>query len=52
MRELLSVCLNLMRSYILRFGSDYLASQTFFQPFPEGILEVGITDSCDWREVS
>ena len=48
----LSVCLGLMRSYIIRFGNDYLASQTFFQPFPEGILEVGVTDSCDWREMS
>ncbi len=48
----LSVCLNLMRSYILRFGNEYLEVQTFFQPFPEGILEVGITDSCDWREMS
>lgn len=45
----LSVCLNLMRSYIIRFGNEYLAAQTFFQPFPEGILEVGVTDSCDWR---
>ncbi len=48
----LSVCLNLMRSYIIRFGNDYLDAQTFFRPFPEGILEVGITDSCDWREMS
>lgn len=48
----LSVCLNLMRSYIIRFGNDYLDAQTFFQPFPEGILEVGITDSCEWREMS
>lgn len=48
----LSVCLSLMRSYIIRFGNEYLAQQTFFRPFPEGILEVGVTDSCDWREVS
>jgi uncharacterized protein YbgA (DUF1722 family)/uncharacterized protein YbbK (DUF523 family) len=48
----LSVCLNLMRSYIIRFGNEYLEAQTFFRPFPEGILEVGITDSCDWREMS
>ncbi len=48
----LSVCLNLMRSYIIRFGNEHLEAQTFFQPFPEGILEVGITDSCEWREMS
>jgi uncharacterized protein YbgA (DUF1722 family) len=48
----LSVCLSLMRSYIIRFGNDYLAEQTFFQPFPEDILEIGVTDSCEWRELS
>ncbi|MBI0584534.1 MAG: DUF1722 domain-containing protein [Methanomassiliicoccus sp.] len=48
----LSVCLNLMRSYIIRFDVQYLASQTFFQPFPPGILSVGVTDSCEWREMS
>ena len=48
----LSVCLNLTQSYIVRFDIGYLAEQAFFHPFPEGILEVGITDSCDWREMS
>lgn len=48
----LSVCLNLMLSYIVRFDDAYLGAQTFFRPFPEGILEVGITDSCDWREMT
>jgi uncharacterized protein YbgA (DUF1722 family)/uncharacterized protein YbbK (DUF523 family) len=48
----LSVCLNLMRSYIIRFGNVYLDAQTFFRPFPEGILEVGVTDSCEWRDMS
>lgn len=48
----LSVCLSLMRSYMIRFGNEYLALQTFFHPFPDGILEVGVTDSCDWREMS
>jgi uncharacterized protein YbgA (DUF1722 family) len=48
----LSVCLSLMHSYIIRFDNEYLAAQTFFRPFPEGILEVGITDSCDWREMT
>jgi len=48
----LSVCLGLMRSYIVRFQVEYLASQTFFEPFPPGILSVGITDSCEWREMA
>lgn len=47
----LSVCLGLMRSYIVRFQVEYLASQTFFEPFPPGILSVGVTDSCEWREM-
>jgi uncharacterized protein YbgA (DUF1722 family)/uncharacterized protein YbbK (DUF523 family) len=48
----LSVCLGLMRSYIVRFEIEYLAAQTFFEPFPIGILAVGVTDSCEWREMS
>jgi uncharacterized protein YbgA (DUF1722 family)/uncharacterized protein YbbK (DUF523 family) len=48
----LSVCLGLMRSYIVRFDVPYLAAQSFFEPFPPGILSVSITDSCEWREMS
>ena len=48
----LSVCLGLMRSYIVRFEIEYLAAQTFFEPFPQGIISVGVTDSCEWREMS
>lgn len=48
----LSVCLALMRSYIVRFNVEYLAAQTFFEPFPSGILAVGVTDSCEWREMA
>jgi uncharacterized protein YbgA (DUF1722 family)/uncharacterized protein YbbK (DUF523 family) len=48
----LSVCLAIMRTYIARFDVPYLREQSFFQPFPAGILAVGVTDSCDWREMS
>ncbi|MDW5561757.1 MAG: DUF523 and DUF1722 domain-containing protein [Methanomassiliicoccus sp.] len=48
----LSVCLSLMRSYIIRFDVEYLAAQAFFEPFPPGILSVGVTDSCEWREMA
>jgi len=48
----LSVCLNLMRSYVIRFGEPYLERQTFFEPFPADLLEVGVTDSCEWRDLS
>ena len=39
----LSTNINLMRSWIARFDNDYLASQTFFEPYPEELVE--ITDS-------
>jgi uncharacterized protein YbgA (DUF1722 family)/uncharacterized protein YbbK (DUF523 family) len=48
----LSACLGIMRSWIIRFQEPYLMRQTFFQPFPEGLLEVGVTDSCEWRDLS
>jgi uncharacterized protein YbgA (DUF1722 family)/uncharacterized protein YbbK (DUF523 family) len=34
-----SVILGLMRSYIIRFSDPYLGRQTFFEPYPEEILE-------------
>jgi uncharacterized protein YbgA (DUF1722 family)/uncharacterized protein YbbK (DUF523 family) len=48
----LSVCLGIMRSWVIRFQEPYLLRQTFFSPFPEGLLEVGVTDSCEWRDLS
>lgn len=39
----LSVPNNLLRAWIARFGSDYLAQQSFFAPFPKELVE--ITDS-------
>lgn len=35
----LSVPVNLLRSYIVRFGEGYLAQQTFFEPYPHSLLE-------------
>jgi len=48
----LSVCLGIMRSWVIRFQEPYLMRQTFFSPFPEGLLEVEVTDSCEWRDLS
>jgi uncharacterized protein YbgA (DUF1722 family)/uncharacterized protein YbbK (DUF523 family) len=31
-------CLELMRSYNLRFGNEYLTRQTFFEPFPNEFI--------------
>lgn len=39
----LSAILILLKDWVLRFNDDYLAKQTFFQPFPEDLVE--ITDS-------
>jgi uncharacterized protein YbgA (DUF1722 family)/uncharacterized protein YbbK (DUF523 family) len=32
----LSVCLGVMRSWVIRFQEPYLMRQTFFQPYPDG----------------
>lgn len=35
----LSVLAALLKSWIIRFNEDYLAQQTFFEPYPEGLIE-------------
>ncbi len=45
----LSVPLALLKSYIARFGQQYLEDQTFFEPYPEELIEV--TDSGKGRDV-
>ncbi len=39
----LSVCNAILKSWIIRFDEKYLDSQTFFEPYPEQLIE--ITDS-------
>ncbi len=39
----LSVPIGIIRSFIARFGNDYLAKQYYFDPYPESLVE--ITDS-------
>ena len=46
----LSVPLNIIRSFIVRFQEDYLVQQTFFEPYPEELME--ITDSGKGRDTS
>jgi uncharacterized protein YbgA (DUF1722 family)/uncharacterized protein YbbK (DUF523 family) len=36
----LSVPISLLRSYIVRFKEDYLAQQTFFNPYPEDLINL------------
>ncbi|MBD3278349.1 MAG: DUF1722 domain-containing protein [Candidatus Aegiribacteria sp.] len=38
-RTPLKTCLDLLRSWILRFNVEYLSDQTFFQPYPEDLNE-------------
>ena len=45
----LSVPLNVLRSLIVRFEQDYLMQQTFFEPYPEELVE--ITDSGKGRRL-
>ena len=45
----LSVPLAILRSFIVRFKEDYLMQQTYFEPYPEGLVE--ITDSGKGRDM-
>jgi uncharacterized protein YbgA (DUF1722 family)/uncharacterized protein YbbK (DUF523 family) len=45
----LSVPVGIVKSYIVRFGEDYLAQQSFFQPYPDKLVE--ITDSGKGRDL-
>jgi uncharacterized protein YbgA (DUF1722 family)/uncharacterized protein YbbK (DUF523 family) len=44
----LSVPLNVLRGHVVRFGDEYLASQTFFSPYPEELMT--LADSGKGRE--
>jgi len=45
----LSVPLNVLRSFIIRFQENYLMQQTFFEPYPEELVE--ISDSGKGRDL-
>ncbi len=45
----LSVPASLVRSWIVRFGQEYLEGQSFFQPYPEGLVQ--ISDSGKGRDL-
>lgn len=36
----LSVPLNLIKGYAIRFEKENLLNQSFFSPFPEGLIEL------------
>jgi uncharacterized protein YbgA (DUF1722 family)/uncharacterized protein YbbK (DUF523 family) len=43
-----SALLAILQSWIARFGEDYLRNQTFFEPFPEDLVELCIDTQCEW----
>jgi uncharacterized protein YbgA (DUF1722 family)/uncharacterized protein YbbK (DUF523 family) len=45
----LSVPVGIIKAYIVRFGEDYLAQQSFFAPYPARLVE--ITDSGKGRDL-
>ncbi len=40
---------SILRSWVIRFENEYLMQQTFFEPYPEGLIE--ITDSGKGRKL-
>jgi uncharacterized protein YbgA (DUF1722 family)/uncharacterized protein YbbK (DUF523 family) len=46
----LSVSMGIIRSWVIRFDNEWLESQTYFNPFPSGLLEMELTDSCRIRD--
>jgi len=38
----------MLQSWIIRFSEDYLRNQTFFEPFPEELIEPCGDTQCEW----
>ncbi len=49
-RVSLSVPLNLIKSWVLRFNIDYLLNQTFLEPYPSELLDANAISICSSRE--
>jgi len=43
-----SALLVMLQSWIARFDEDYLRNQTFFEPFPEDLIELCGDTQCEW----
>jgi uncharacterized protein YbgA (DUF1722 family)/uncharacterized protein YbbK (DUF523 family) len=46
----ISVPINLVRSWVLRFQQPYLLTQTFFQPYPDDLLDAETLKASDVRD--
>jgi uncharacterized protein YbgA (DUF1722 family)/uncharacterized protein YbbK (DUF523 family) len=40
--------LEMMQSWAVRFGQDYIKNQTLFEPFPEELVELCADSQCEW----
>ena len=38
----LFLCLNILKSWIIRFNNEYLMEQTFFEPYPEELIPITV----------
>ena len=43
-----SALLAMLQSWIVRFGEEYLGNQTFFEPFPDDLIELCRDTQCEW----
>ncbi len=43
-----SAPLSILQSWIARFDEEYLKSQSFFEPFPEDLIELCRDTQCEW----
>ena len=43
-----SALLAMLQSWIARFGEEYLRNQTFFEPFPDDLIELCRDTQCEW----
>jgi uncharacterized protein YbgA (DUF1722 family)/uncharacterized protein YbbK (DUF523 family) len=43
-----SALLAMLQSWAVRFGEDYVKNQTFFEPFPEQLIELCTDSQCEW----
>jgi uncharacterized protein YbgA (DUF1722 family)/uncharacterized protein YbbK (DUF523 family) len=46
----LSVPTNILKSWILRFDEKYLENQSYFEPYPDGLLSVDDINACEVRD--
>jgi len=46
----LSVPTNILKAWVLRFDEKYLENQSFFQPYPDGLLSLEDINACDVRD--